>query len=100
MEVLTDNNIALVEDLVLDDRRLKVKEIAQKSRLSDTTVRRIVHDHLGMNKINAMWVPKYLPAIQRQRRVESAQSFLELCGENPVDAPKTNVTGHETMVLY
>ena len=54
MEVLTDNNIALVEDLVLDDRRLKVKEIAQKSGLSDTTVRRIVHDHLGMNKINAM----------------------------------------------
>ncbi|KAJ3649659.1 hypothetical protein Zmor_021386 [Zophobas morio] len=45
VEMLTDNNIALVEDLVLGDRCLKVKEIAQQSGLSDTTALRIVHDH-------------------------------------------------------
>lgn len=100
VEVVTDDKIALVEDLVLGDRRLKVKEIAQMSRLSDTSVRRIVHDHLGMNKVSARWVPKHLSAVQRQRRVECARSFLELCGENPVDVLKTIVTGDETMVLY
>ena len=38
VEVVTNNNIVLVEDLVLFDRRLKAKEIAQKWGLSDTTV--------------------------------------------------------------
>ena len=44
---------------------------AQLSGLSDRTVRWIIHDHLGINKIGARWVPKHL----------SARSFLELCGE-------------------
>lgn len=41
-----DDNISFVEDLVLGERRLKVKEIGQKLDLSDITIRRIVHDHL------------------------------------------------------
>ena len=56
VEVVTNNNIVLVEDLVLFDRRLKAKEIAQKWGLSDTTVCWIVHDYLGTNKMSARFV--------------------------------------------
>nr|CAI5868660.1 unnamed protein product [Callosobruchus analis] len=50
VEVITEDKVALVEELVLNGRRLKVKEIAEITKLSDTTVRRILHDHLGMQK--------------------------------------------------
>nr|CAI5819211.1 unnamed protein product [Callosobruchus analis]CAI5865965.1 unnamed protein product [Callosobruchus analis] len=48
VEVITKDKVSLVEELVLSDRRLKVKEIAEMTKLSDTTVRRILHNHLGM----------------------------------------------------
>jgi hypothetical protein len=47
VEVFTDDNIVLVEELV-------------------------VHDHLGMHKVSGRWVPKHLSAVQRQHRVECA----------------------------
>nr|CAI5830169.1 unnamed protein product [Callosobruchus analis] len=39
VEVIPEDKVALVEDLVLSDRRLKVKEIAEMTNLSDITVR-------------------------------------------------------------
>nr|CAI5836659.1 unnamed protein product [Callosobruchus analis] len=50
VEVITENRAALVEELVLSDRRLKLKEISEITKLSDTTVGRIIHDHLGVQK--------------------------------------------------
>jgi hypothetical protein len=41
-------------------------------KLSDTSLRRILYDHLGMHKVSARWVPKHLSAVQRQHRVECA----------------------------
>lgn len=52
VEVFTDENIALVEDPILGDRRLKIKEIAQVSDNSDTTIRRNINEHLNMNKVS------------------------------------------------
>ncbi|XP_047987147.1 histone-lysine N-methyltransferase SETMAR-like [Leguminivora glycinivorella] len=97
---ITSENISIVEQIVLTDRRLKVKEISAMSNLSDTVVRRILHEHLGMNKVSARWVPKLLSAIQRQRRVECARSFLALCEVNPTRVLESIVTGDKTMVLY
>nr|CAI5842618.1 unnamed protein product [Callosobruchus analis] len=37
VEVITVDKVALVEELVLNDRRLKVKEIAEMTKLSDIT---------------------------------------------------------------
>jgi AraC-like DNA-binding protein len=48
--------IALVQE-VLQDRRLKTKEISARCGLSKTTVLRILRDHLVMNKVSARWVP-------------------------------------------
>lgn len=100
VEVMTPETIALVEEEVLSDRRLKAKEIAARLELSKTTVLRILHEHLNMNKVSARWVPKLLSAVQMQQRVESCTQFLDLCRDNPDEFLKTIVTGDETMVLY
>ena len=86
--------------MVLEDRRLKDKELAVMSDILETSVRRILHDHLGMNKISARWVPRLRSAVQRQRRVECARSFLNLCGDDPKPILGSIDTGDETMVLY
>jgi len=100
-EGTSQENIDLVEHIVLDDRRLKVKEIAKLSNLSETTVWRIVHDHLNMSKVSARWVPSNLSAVQKQRRAQISQQFLNLCGDNPDSILSRIVTGDETWVhLY
>lgn len=98
--VTTGENVKLVEEVVLSDRRLKTKEIAAQTGISKTSVLRILHDHLGMTKISARWVPKLLSAVQKQRRVECCQQFLELSREDQKGVIESIVTGDETMVLY
>ncbi|XP_063533696.1 histone-lysine N-methyltransferase SETMAR-like [Cydia strobilella] len=50
VEVLTPENINSVQEKVLSDRRLKIREIAARLGLSKSTVHRIIHDHLHMSK--------------------------------------------------
>jgi histone-lysine N-methyltransferase SETMAR len=99
-EVITPQKIAIIEEMVLEDRRLKVKEEVLMPNISETSIRRILHDHLGMNKISARWVPRLLSALQRQRRVECARSFLNMCGDDPKPILESIVTGDETMVVF
>jgi histone-lysine N-methyltransferase SETMAR len=76
-EALTPETTALVQE-VLQDRRLKTKEISARCGLSKTTVLRILHNHLGMNKVSARWMPKLLSFVQNQRHVECCTEFLTL----------------------
>ena len=46
-----------VRDLVYSDRRIPVEETAQALGISHGSVSTILHDHLGMCKLTARWVP-------------------------------------------
>lgn len=98
--VTTPENIQFVEDIVLSDSRLKTKEIAAQSGISKTSVLRILHKHLHMTKISARWVPRILSAVQKQRRIECCEEFLELCRDDQEAVIQSIVTGDETMILY
>jgi len=49
----TEDNVTKIRDLVLADRRLKVREIAETVRISEDRVGHILHDVLGMRKLSA-----------------------------------------------
>ena len=49
-----------VRDLVYSDRRIQVEERAQALGISHGSVSTILHDRLGMRKLTARWVPKFL----------------------------------------
>lgn len=52
-----------------------------------------------MSKVSARQVNTYLSAFQRQRCVECAPSFLNLCGDNlPEHLLKTIVMGNEIVI--
>ena len=56
-----DENIAKVHQMVLDDRRIKVREIAVVMNMSKERVCHILNQHLGMRSTeSARWVPRLL----------------------------------------
>lgn len=56
----TDDNIAQVHQMVLDNRRIKVREIAEAMNMSKERVCHILNQDLGMRKLSARWVPRLL----------------------------------------
>jgi ribosomal protein S25 len=62
--VITKENIDLVHDMVLTDRRVTVRFIAKRYGFSIgiPTVEKILRDQLGLKKIWTRWVPKMLTA--------------------------------------
>ena len=50
---ITDENITKVHQMVLDDRRLKVREIAEVMNMSKERVCHILNQHLGMRQLSA-----------------------------------------------
>lgn len=100
ISVRTPEMIQKVKEIVLKDRRLKLREVEQLVYASKGTIFRILHEDLGMRKISARWVPKLLNAAQKQQRVDCARSFLNRCGDDPDAVFEKIVTGDETMVLY
>ncbi|XP_014487254.1 PREDICTED: uncharacterized protein LOC106751024, partial [Dinoponera quadriceps] len=58
----TPETIEKVHNIVLDDRRVKVCEIAEAVGISEERVRNILQEELGMRKLCARWVPHLLNA--------------------------------------
>ena len=85
-----------VERLVLNNRQIKVAELASECGISNGSVHTIIHEHLGMSKVSARWVPRNLNMQDRQQRVESSQELLEVYNANPEDFHTCLVTGDET----
>ena len=59
-----DENIAKVHQIVLDDRGIKMREIAEVMNMSNEHVCHVLNQHLGMRKLSARWVPRLLTVDQ------------------------------------
>ncbi|GFS22822.1 transposase [Elysia marginata] len=56
--VVTEKNVSTVEKLIMQDRRITVKQLAFETKISIGSVETILHDHLNLNKVSARWVPR------------------------------------------
>ncbi|KAF7264394.1 hypothetical protein GWI33_023317 [Rhynchophorus ferrugineus] len=52
-EVVTDENIKKIHKMILNDRKLKLNEIADTLKISTERVHHIIHKYLGMRKLCA-----------------------------------------------
>uniref|UniRef100_H3A213 Mos1 transposase HTH domain-containing protein n=1 Tax=Latimeria chalumnae TaxID=7897 RepID=H3A213_LATCH len=77
-DVVTPETIAQVETLIMQDRRIKTDAIVTELGTSHGSVLKIIHDHLGMSKVSARWVPRNLSAQDRHQRLESSCKLLEI----------------------
>ena len=51
--VVTEDSICQVKTLVLEDRRVTVKQLAAITKTSVGSIETILHDHLHMSKVSA-----------------------------------------------
>jgi histone-lysine N-methyltransferase SETMAR len=86
--------------MVLDDRRMKVREIAETMGISKERVRYILHEELDMKKLCARWVPRLLTADQKRTRTKISEQLLERFNKNKTDFVRRFITMDETWIHH
>ena len=97
-EAVTPENIKQVLKIVMDDRKLKVREIAKMVNISTGSASTILNENLGMKKVFSKWVPHLLTMEQKQQRVDDSKSCFSLFTLNKQDFLHRYVTMDETWI--
>ena len=83
-EVVTPETIKKDHQIVLENRKLKLREIADTLKISYGSVYAILHEHLSMKKLLSKWMPRLLTVDQKRLRVVDSVRCLELfCRNKP-----------------
>jgi len=98
--VTTQEIIYQIHDLILEDRRISAKSIAEQLGISRERVRSIIHGDLDMGKLSAKRVPKCLNADQKHQRCQSSEQLLEFFRRDPNDFLPRLVTMDETWLYH
>ena len=78
--VTTPEVIEQIHELILEDRRISAKPIAEQLGISRERAGSIIHEELDTRKLSAKWVPKCLKADQKCQRCQSSELILEFFG--------------------
>ncbi|PNF35685.1 hypothetical protein B7P43_G17425 [Cryptotermes secundus] len=77
-----------VHTLIMEDRRLAIREVADEVGISRGSANTILIEDLGMRRVAAKFVPKLLSPEQQQLHPEIPQDMLECSNRDP-ELPKT-----------
>ena len=69
-----------IHQLILEDRRISVKSIAEQLGISRERVGSIIHEDLDMRKLSAKWVPKCLNADKNVGGASVLSNFWNVFG--------------------
>jgi len=94
--VTTPEIIDQIHELILEDRRISAKSIAEHLGISRERVGSITHEDLDMRKLSTKWVPKCLNADQKRQRCQSSEQLSEFFRSDPNDFLSRLVTMDET----
>ncbi|KFD61064.1 hypothetical protein M514_07199 [Trichuris suis] len=100
IEAASNENVAAVDKMVLENRRIAIAEIMARTKLSCGTVESILHDHLKLSKVTARWVPKTLSPFERELRVAHSKEILGLFEKSEEDVLGRIVTGDELWLSH
>ena len=73
-----DENVEKVEEMVMNDSRITIREVADDVGISIASCHEIFSNVLGMKRVAAKFVPKLLNFEQKQRQMEVAQESLTM----------------------
>ena len=73
--VTTPEIIDQIQELILEDRRISTKSIAEQLSKLRECVGSIIHEDLDMRKLSAKWVPKCLNADEKRQRCQSSEQL-------------------------
>jgi len=78
--VTTPEIIDQIHELILEDRRISAKSIAEQLGISRERVGFIIHEDLDMREVSEKWVPKCLNTDQKRQRCQSSEQFWNFFG--------------------
>ncbi|UYV84348.1 hypothetical protein LAZ67_X001914 [Cordylochernes scorpioides] len=90
----TDKKINEVEKMILANRRITVREVAEDLNISIGSCHSIFINDLGMRRVAAKFVPKLLNCDQKQHRMNIANEMLDSVRDDP-NLLQRVITGHE-----
>ena len=96
----TPEIIDQIHELILEDRRILAKSIAEQLGISCERVGFIIHEYLDMRKLSVKWVPKCLNVDQKRQQCQSFEQLLEFFRHDPNDFLSQLVTMDETWLYY
>ena len=96
----TDDNIAQVHQILLDNRRIKVREIAEAMNMSKERVCHVLHEDLGMRKLSARWVPRLLTLDQKRVRMNVSNALLAQFRRQKSEFWRRLITVDETWIHH
>lgn len=96
----TMENIKLVENILNEDRRKTVEEVASESGLSHGTVQRILQDDLRLKKYSARWIPRLLDDGHKEAHLKFARQFKKDHFQQGRAFLDKFVTQDETWICY
>ena len=85
---------------MLRNRSVSINEIMAERKLSRGTAERILHDHLGLFKVTARWVPKTLTPFEKENRVAHCEEILQLFEEGEDNFLGRIVAGDEVWLRH
>lgn len=97
---VTEANIKKVEKLVLEDRRITIKHLAEILKISFGSIQSILTDSLGFRKVSARWVPRMLTDENKKRRLEVSKVNLQILKRDPDQFCRRVLTMDETWVHH
>ena len=96
----TEDNAKKIRDLVLSDRRLKVREIAEIVSISKDCVVHTLQKILGMRRLSGRWVPRLLTPNNKRNRETTSEQCLTLFKRNSKDFLRRFVAVDETWIHW
>ncbi|UYV83836.1 hypothetical protein LAZ67_X000351 [Cordylochernes scorpioides] len=93
----TDEKINEVEKMILANRRITVREVAEDLNISIGSCHSIFINDLGMRRVAAKFVPKLLNCDQKQHRMNIANEMLDSVRDYP-NLLQRVITGDEAWV--
>ena len=82
IEVTTPEMIEKIHDMILDDPKLKLRELAEAVHISYGSVYNIMHEKLEARKLCSRWVPRSLTIDQKLERVSISKRCLDIYKHN------------------
>jgi len=98
--VTTPEIIDQIHELILEDRRISAKPIAEQLGILRERVGSIIHEDLDMRKLSAKWVPKCLNVDQKRQRCQWSEQHLEFFRRDSNDFLSRLVTMDETWLYH
>ena len=93
----TDENVEKVKEMVMNDCRITIREVADDVVISIGSCNEIFSNVLGIKRVAAKFVPKLLNFKQKQRRMEVALESLNEVNDD-AELLKSIITDDETCV--